>query len=369
MVGCESGEKKHYQKITMIRPVGSSGRSLVRSLASSYHTVTSPISKQKNTTYEMTNISASNGSSNKSSSFIDDLPSEAEGIAWCSAFALEAVLIAAGNLPTIVLFTVYKEPRKKSLLLVINMAFADLIFGAVHLPFYIYLSVGEYFRLWTASLPAWWYTVVMIIQTVSLQASSISATFISCERFYAIYWPLKHRTLSIRAYRIVIFMVWALATVVFVIFFMLSFFISSKHVVYAWIPYTLTMVFIICGCNIGIWRKFQHGSIPSQQRNRALQNQRLTMTLLFVSAVALLSWLSIIVCNVLKHVFEVFIPLNIFCLAVLLCYSNSFLNPVVYALRIPEFRQALGLCCSRRQAGTRKSMEKVTAGCHFNASD
>ena len=29
-------------------------------------------------------------------------------------------------------------------------------------------------------------------------------------------------------------------------------------------------------------------------------------------------------------------------------YSNSFANPVVYALRIPEFRETLVLCCLRR---------------------
>ena len=42
-------------------------------------------------------------------------------------------------------------------------------------------------------------------------------------------------------------------------------------------------------------------------------------------------------------------PFNIFLIAVFLCYSNSFFNPVVYALRIPEFRQALVLGCFRRQ--------------------
>ena len=31
-------------------------------------------------------------------------------------------------------------------------------------------------------------------------------------------------------------------------------------------------------------------------------------------------------------------------------YSNSFANPVVYALRIPEFREALAFCCIGRSA-------------------
>ena len=31
-------------------------------------------------------------------------------------------------------------------------------------------------------------------------------------------------------------------------------------------------------------------------------------------------------------------------------YSNSFVNPVLYALRVPEFREAWALCFSRKSA-------------------
>ena len=60
-------------------------------------------------------------------------PSEAEGIVWCSIFTLASALIVIGNLLTIILFTVNKRLRKKSLVLVINMAVADLMLGAVYL--------------------------------------------------------------------------------------------------------------------------------------------------------------------------------------------------------------------------------------------
>ena len=39
----------------------------------------------------------------------------------------------------------------------------------------------------------------IIVDIVFPQASLISAAFISSERFYAIYWPFEHRTLSMRA--------------------------------------------------------------------------------------------------------------------------------------------------------------------------
>ena len=50
---------------------------------------------------------------------------------------IEAVLIVGGNLLTICLFVLEKKLRKKSLLLVMNMAFADVMLVAVSLPLYI----------------------------------------------------------------------------------------------------------------------------------------------------------------------------------------------------------------------------------------
>ena len=70
----------------------------------------------------------------------------------------------------------------------------------------------------------------------------------------------------------------------------------------------------------------------------------------------------------------------------ILNYSSSFLNPIVYALRIPEFKQALGLCCFRRRVaismeGNKRRDNRVTAlmpmtelktlptdSCHLNSA-
>ena len=132
-----------------------------------------------------------------------DFPSRAEEIVVCSALLFEALFIVTGNLVilvTIVFLAVEKELRKrKSLFLVINMAFADVMLGAVSVPLFVYLKVG--FQLWSIT------HVVGVVfdffylhfDIIFLQASLISAVFISCERFYAVYRPLKHRTLSTRA--------------------------------------------------------------------------------------------------------------------------------------------------------------------------
>ena len=156
----------------------------------------------------------SNNSSNLSSLSSPahmDFPSRAEEIVVCSALLFEALFIVMGNLVTIVFFALEKELReRKSLFLVINMAFADVMLGAVSVPLFVYLKVG--FQLWSIT-----HEVGVVLDLfylhfdiIFLQASLISAVFISCERFYAVYRPLKHRTLSTRAYAIVISVIWTL---------------------------------------------------------------------------------------------------------------------------------------------------------------
>lgn len=107
-----------------------------------------------------------------------------------------------GNLLTISLFAVNKDLRKKSLVLVINMAFADLMLGAILMPFDIYLYTGDRYLLWTANSSTSLYIFHEIVAVVLYHASLISAAFLSGERLYTILWPLKHRTLSMRAYTV-----------------------------------------------------------------------------------------------------------------------------------------------------------------------
>ena len=82
----------------------------------------------------------SNNLSSLSSPAHMDFPSRAEEIVVCSALLFEALFIVTGNLVTIVFFALEKELRKrKSLFLVINMAFADVMLGAVSVPFFFFL--------------------------------------------------------------------------------------------------------------------------------------------------------------------------------------------------------------------------------------
>lgn len=286
-------------------------------------------------------------------------PSKAEEIAWGSIFGVLSVFIVVENLLTIVLFAVNKKVRKKkSLFLVINMATADLIFGALALPLYIYLGFGmpDYKELAIQNGDLILILSLDIASKVSLVASLLSATLISCERFYAIYQPLNHRTLTVRKYRIVILSIWITALP----FSSLVFLIPGQECTYVGMPFASILLTIICGCNIAIWRKFHRGNFASQQKNKVSRKDRLTKTLLLVSVLALICWLPFVFSNALRGL-GVTIPWRHVMIVNLLNFSNSCVNPVVYASRVPEFRQALALCCGKDEKALKKENTETSS--------
>ena len=153
-----------------------------------------------------------------------------------------------------------------------------------------------------------------------------------------------------RLYHLAIFIVWTLAALISALVNLSYFIISRKVSIHFWISYAFTLLLILCGCNIAIWRKVQRRSNPaSHLQNRAIQNQHLTNTLLFVSIFPLLTWLPLIIVNYLYSLEIVSMTLTMYYIFVIINSSHYFFNPVVYMLRIPEFRQAFGWCCCRRQ--------------------
>lgn len=260
--------------------------------------------------------------------------SQTDGVIWCTALVLVSLFVVIGNVLSLGIFALNKKLRKKSFLLVINMAFADLMLGALALPLYIY-HVGKDFKLWTADGNNSLEMLYRVVDTVCAQASIITATFIAVERFFATGWPLKHRLLARRrTYYFSIAVVWfssaAISTTV--IHFSL---ISFSICIYIWVSYACTLTLVIACCYIGIWKNYKTG----RKLLCRSPNERPTKTLLIVTLVVLLSWLPMITVNALS----LYIPINhnILLFVNLINFSNSLANPILYSLRISEFRKAL----------------------------
>ncbi|XP_022806683.1 adenosine receptor A3-like [Stylophora pistillata] len=266
--------------------------------------------------------------------------SRTEGVAWCSAFAVVSFLVIVCNALTITVFALNKNLRRKSFLLVINMACADFMLGGMAMPLFVYRLGGD-FKLWAIE---WGYSLnlfYLAVDTVCAQASIITAAFIAGERFYATGWPLKHRCIARRrAYYVTVSLTWVLSI------FISSVLIGSLHKsvqvsIYIWMVYAFTLTLIICVCSIGIFKSFTQGRkfIRRQSDAKCSESKRSTKTLLLITFVALACWLPLIVTNT----FTVYIPVdkNLLLLANLINFGNSFANPVLYCLRIPNFRRAL----------------------------
>ena len=92
---------------------------------------------------------------------------------------------------------------------------------------------------------------------------------------------------------------------------------------------------------------FSNKLFLDHHQNRVLQRRRLTKTLLLVSLIALGSWLPPFVYNLIA--FPGYrMSNNISLITSFTYFSNSFINPIVYALRIPDFKEAISLCCFTR---------------------
>ena len=278
--------------------------------------------------------------------------SKAEGIAFSSVFIMAGFFIVAGNLFTIVLFALSKKLRKRSLFLVMNMTVSDLLMRFVSLPIFIFMN-GDYFRLGKVKTNQDLFLSFIFVDTLFSQVSLISALSISLERFHAICWPFRHRALSMRAYKIGILFTWTIAFFVASILTLFYWLNLWKVACYVWMSYALTMLSIVCGCNIGIRRRSRKSArIESSHNKRSIE--RLTPTLLFVSFLALLSWIPLVIANFLSLVCEISV------LRFTFAADNAFVNPIAYAYRVREFREASRLCCLDKRVQFEKNGKNTT---------
>ena len=212
-----------------------------------------------------------NQTSNKSTiNHLDDMSfSSIQVIAWSCALTTEVVVIAVRNLLTIVLFAISKKLRsKKSLYLVLNMAFADLFLGGICLPIYVYsLALGQVkFDKQTPTL----FTIIFLLFA---QASFVTAALISCERLIlrhllAAEAPADTFYANIQLRYILTVWTSSILSSLFTVF-LLQF--SSLVALNSFLSLFLVSVLLITsGLNFGVWRNLQQQTVPRSSPKQSL---------------------------------------------------------------------------------------------------
>ena len=276
--------------------------------------------------------------------------SSPECITWMTVGLAESVAIVTLNLCTIIVFIRNRNLRKRSTYLLINLAVIDLLVGgiAVYVLFYWF---GVICDVWKGTL-----NVVLADYIVTNWLSFFPAmsllniTIIALERAYATFRPLRHRVLKKWVYGLLIAYCWVGSGLTTITFELLK---GGVYDLYTKIAGLLFYLLIICISYTSIVIKVCYGAQP-QHHGAASRERKLTMTLLIVTVVSLLFYLPTSMFAVLLYSgkFEMSFPVgvNIYGALWVLLYANSLVNPILYAIRMPQYRSAVAALFRKKPA-------------------
>ena len=250
---------------------------------------------------------------------------------WRLCFGLLATLIVAGNILIIWMFFKLRR-RKRSSFLLIGLGVADLLVGGLAIP--LFIAAFE-----SASITTW--RVFNIVDMFTSTSSIYTLAVISLERMFAIGWPLRHRTANFRVYICAISIPWIIAAIFTVLTDVYVYIIKRDSVIYLLVFFPATPLLVMCVAYYVIWRKQKS---PICNHNNVIREAKLANTLFLITGASVFTWLPFQIINILVslHVFPSFshLQLTVFIIRVLQ-YSNSFVNVIIYPLRIPEFKNCL----------------------------
>ena len=271
--------------------------------------------------------------------------SSSECIIWLTVFTAEFVAIVTVNLLAIILFIKNRNLRTRSMYLVISLTVADMLVGVLsggYVPFY-FLQRCRLIKLNLSlevgfSLSSFYFFFPFVSLT--------NIAVISLERFHATFRPFNHRLIKRWVYVVAITVVWVFPVIVLVIWLVNSLHLIVDHL------YILESCFLFClivtfVSYTSILFKFRFGAHPQRHCAAALRQRKLTVTLFITTLVSLLLWLPYSIFVFLSWSTDILSSLSFqeyFDLKyslIFLFFANSLVNPILYTIRMPDFKKAL----------------------------
>ena len=219
--------------------------------------------------------------------------------------------------------------RKRSSFLLIGLGLVDSLVGGLAIPLFI------------AGYKISSLTTVFVFERVDMftgTSSTYTLAVISLERMFAIGWPLSHRTLNFRVCAIAI--PWIIA-VIFTILMYAGSILDSDSVICLLVLFPTTPLLVMSVAYYVIWKKQKSRMV---NHNHVIREVKLANTLFIITGAFLLTWLPFQILNLSASLhMNASIPhMQLMTLIVkALQYSNSFVNVIIYPLRIPEFKNCL----------------------------
>ena len=279
--------------------------------------------------------------------------SSSECITWFAVTLTVCVAIVTVNLLSIILFIKNRSLRTRAMYLVINLTIADMFVGGFSHFFLFRYLICDIVKM---NLSQALNVIIDFLYVWFPLTSLTNIAVISLDRMHATIRPFRHRLIKKWVYGVTIAGVWVLATVTAASMFIISLrYTEYLYDIYVWTSYCCLCLFVICVSYSSIAVKFLCGAHP-QHHGAANRQRKLTVTLFIMTIVSLLMWLPNSL-YVLLHSFQFSImkflsPQELRRLnfsSIILYFINSLVNPIVYTIRIPEFRKALLLLFKRQR--------------------
>ena len=270
--------------------------------------------------------------------------SASECIPWLVVLIIECLAIVILNIITIVVFVKKKRQlQRRSTYLIIHLAIVDLLVGAVSGPLQIEYKMAWLCSLWKYKRDTLWsqHLSFAFVHLFSF-ASLTNLIAISLERLHATFCPFRHRFVRKWVYRAIIIVIWLIAIVREVAqIFLWEIGYFEVINAYLYLPFYAVSLFVICVSYILIVIKVRCSPHP-QLHFRSKRERKLTGTALIVSLVSLLCFLQAMIYGAcLRLLFTCFRNVHIQMAVLVLFLANSLVNPIIYALRMSEFREGL----------------------------
>ena len=272
-------------------------------------------------------------------------------ITLLAVFVTESLIIVSVNLLTIIVFIKNRNLRTRAMYLVISLTVADMLVGLLsQSPSLLVFMQDTCDLLRRVPLDGKIETLFSITMPVLPLVSLTNIAVISLERTHAAFRPFKHRVIKKWVYGVIIATVWVLPVMILSAAMFISFYDLTDNLFILWPIYYCFCLFVICVSYACISIKFVCGAYP--QHHGAVNRQRkLTVTLLIMTIVSL-----ILLIPFLPYIFVVAIgsknilsSLSYLCFSFILAGVNSFVNPILYSVRIPEIKQAFLSLFSRQR--------------------
>ena len=279
---------------------------------------------------------------------------------WLAVLLTVTVAVVAVNLLSIVLFVKNSNLRTRAMYLVINLIVADMFVGGIAIfdvvfQFLLYGCESE--NILQSFFKREWQAVSFTTINMWLPLTSVTGiAVISLDRMHATFRPFRHRNIKKWAYGVTIAGVWILTAVTVIPYPLIGLYGNLQQQwqlvfpSYILFSYCCLCLIVICVSYTSIALKFWCGTRPPSH-GAANRQRKLTVTLFITTLVSLLL--------LLPYVIYIFVSLSVIRSLVtffrlllsltLIYHTNSLVNPIIYTIRILEFRRALLMLFKSRQ--------------------